>query len=204
MFKDTLPTAFGAQLHIVPSSLTNAIPARRFAEAGSLSGHRRCVQLQVDAAMLDGTESLAGGFARLGCLRGTFSRIGFALAHAPGHLAMAVYDLGTPEAKAMVRSALAEGYLHLDLRHQDRRSLLRLRVTERMRAVLDESLGAPPCSVAEFTEGLAGLTRELRETAMYWQLDVDPLRLQSIHLSVCLPVASDAPDIELTRLIDIH
>lgn len=204
MFNNTIQTSFGAELRILPSTLTSATPPLAAAGLASPAEPRRCIQLQVDAAMLGSTVDAAGGFARLGCLRGASSRIGFALAHAPGHLAMAVYDLGTPEAKAMVRAALAEGHLYLALHNDDRRSVIRLRITERMRTVFEESLGAPPCSFAEFSEGLSGLTQALRDTAMYRQLDVDPLRLRSIRLSVCVPDAEQAPHVELARLTDIH
>ncbi len=204
LFNDTFRTNFGAELRILPSTLTRATPAMSAAGLESPSEPRRCIQLQVEATMLDSTVDAAGGFARLGCLRGTSSRIGFALAHAPGHLAMAVYDLGTPEAKAMVQAALAEGHLYLALRADGDRSVIRLRINARMRAVFEESLGAPPCSVAEFSEGLSGLTQALQDTGMYRQLDVDPLGLRSIRLSVCLPDAEQAPHIELTRLIDLH
>lgn len=204
MFNDTIRTSFGAELHILPSTLTSATPALSAAGLESPAEPHRCIQLQVDAAMLGSFADAAGGFARLGCLRGTSSRIGFALAHEPGHLAMAVYDLGAPEAKAMVQSALAQGHLYLALSNEDRRSVIRLRITQRMRAVFEESLGAPPCSVAEFSEGLSGLTHALLDTAVYRQLDVDPLTLRSIRLSVCLPDAEPAPHVELTRLTDIH
>lgn len=204
MFNDTIRTTFGAELRILPSTLTSATPAATAAGLESPAELRRCIQLQVDAAMLGSTVDTAGSFARLGCLRGASSRIGFALTHAPGHLAMAVYDLGTSEAKAMVQAALAEGHLYLALHDQDHRSVIRLRITQRMRAVFEESLAAPPCTVAEFSEGLSGLTLALQDTTMYRQLDVDPLRLRSIRLSVCLPDAGQAPHVELTRLTDIH
>lgn len=204
MFHDTIRTSFGAQLRIIPSKLTSATLAVPTTGLESPVEPRRCIQLQADIAMLGSTVDAAGGFARLGCLRGTSSRIGFVLAHAPGHLAMAVYDLGTPEAKAMVQAALSEGHLYLALSNDNHRSVIRLRITERMRTVFEESLGAPPCSVAEFSEGLSGMTKALLDTAMYRQLDVDPLTLRSIRLSVCLPDAELAPRVELTRLTDIH
>lgn len=207
MFNDIIQTSFGAELHILRSTLTSATPVKGAVApplASAPAPVRSCIQLQVHEAMLASAVTSDGGFVRLGCLRGASSRIGFAMAHSLGHLAMAVFDLGAVDAKAMVQGALADGRVFLALHHGGRHSVLGIRLTDRMRAVFEESLGAPPCSFTEFTEGLFGLTEALRDAAMYRQLDVDPLKLRSIRLSVCLPDAEGAPHIELTRLVDIH
>lgn len=205
MFQDSILTSFGAALTLRPTTFiylpqtgdgtTQALP---HADASPV------LQLHVPQPLLKDGATQGPNLVRLGCLNGVGSRIGVAMAYNGGHFAMGVYDHGDPQAQEMMQATLKSGRARLMLRADTDSTLVVARVTDPMRRVLADCLGAAPSSFGDFAETIGGVSNALCASDIYREMGLDPRELRTVTLSVCMPRSGTSSELLVTPLASVH
>lgn len=203
MFQNTISTSFGAALTLRLTSLV--YPSQTAAATSNSARHSQAaLQLHVPEPMLLEAPPKAASFVRLGCLQGERSRIGVAMAYAPRHFAIGIYDHGDPEVKKMTQTSLSAGRVNLVMRGESDSTLVTVRLTDLMRGVLEKCLASEPSTFGEFTEALAGIAERLSSVDMYRQMGVEARELQTVTLSVCMPNGGHATEVVVAALANLQ
>ncbi len=205
MFQETISTSFGAAFSMLPTSLLY-VPHDAAQDSSEVLQRWSApiLQLRVPRPLLMDAPGKGASFIRLGCLQGEDARIGVAMAYAPGHYAMAVYDHGDPQAKDMSQAMLKAGRVHLMLRGEKDSMLVAVRLTELMRGVLKDCQNAAPSTFGVFADALSGITKALCEADTYREMGINPYELQTVTLSVCMPRGGQPTDVEVIPLDKVH
>jgi hypothetical protein len=204
LFQNTIRTSFGAALTL---RLTSLVHPSQAAATSSTTHHPQAtpaLQLHVPEPMLLAAPPKATSFVRLGCLQGERSRIGVAMAYAPRHFAIGIYDHGDPEVKKMTRASMNAGRVNLMMRGESDSTLVTVRLTDLMRGVLDKCLASEPSTFGDFTEALAGIAERLSSVDMYREMGIEARELQTVTLSVCMPNGGQATEVVVAALANLQ
>jgi hypothetical protein len=96
------------------------------------------------------------------------------MAYIDRHFAVAIYDLGEPQAQEMARLALAEDCTRFMLCHGDEEVLVTPSLTMDCRMAYEEAQGARPASFASFMRATASLTQSFTLPETYSGMGLEP------------------------------
>ena len=129
--------------------------------------------------------NLKGCDMRLGALCLPDARLGLVLAKSHVDLSIGLFELGHPQAQALVRHALKKGRLPVALEADGQHLFIDTQLTSMARGVFEDSQGRLPAPMAASHRAAAQVIKHLRAFNTAHSYAPEPETLQHIIVSLC-------------------
>lgn len=201
----TLETSFGCPLQLCSTSFKTMRAMKVVVPGGAkMLDASSVVAMAAPVAMLRAGRRNDGSNTRHGWMRNGDEMVGLSMAYIDRHFAVAIHDLGEPQAQEMARLALAEDCTRFMLCHGEEEVLVTPSLTADCRMAYQEAQVARPASFASFMRATASLTRSFTLAETYSGMGLDPALLRSVTVSVCVPQAVDACAVQVMEAKELR
>lgn len=198
-------TNFGCPLQLCSTSFRTMRAMKVVVPGGEkMLDASNVIVMAAPAAMLRAGRRNDGSNTRHGWMRNGNEMVGLSMAYIDRHFAVAIYDLGEPQAQEMARLALAEDCTRFMLCHGDEEVLVTPSLTADCRMAYEEAQVARPASFASFMRATASLTQSFTLAETFSGMGLDPDLLRSVSVSVCLPQPTEACTVQVMEAKELR
>lgn len=204
-FDITLETDFACRLQVYSTEF-EPMRAMKVAVPGGerMLDESHVIAMAAPAAMLRAGRRHDGSSTRHGWMRNGDEMLGLSMAYIEEHFAVAIFDLGEPQAQEVARLALVEDCSRFMLCHGEEQVLVTPSLTADCRQAFEDAQTARPASFSSFMRAMASLTRTFTLGETYAGMGLDPSQLKSVTVSVCMPRAAEANDLRVIEARDLR